>query len=283
MTLGGKRGCPASRRQARSCCVDAGTRVQGSAPVTNGPVSPVIHAGDPAADIPAPVVGPVERVVVVGAGMSGSVAARALQLSGVDVVLVEGRDRIGGRTHTIDVAGAAVDLGGSWIHNGAGSPMLPLVDALGIERMPASNVGIALGASVLNRVDGVFPDADARTALTGAMAGLMMSAADVGALEPGLDLDQAMAKLLAAIDPSVRATLGALLAMNEGKDADEVDFTTFASAFFGSGADHEDVMPRGGYRTVVDHLADGLDIRTAHSVQRVEQGSNGVSVHTSSG
>ena len=239
----------------------------------------------PTADgaIPAPVDGEVERVVVVGAGMSGLVAARALQLSGVDVVVVEGRDRIGGRTHTIDVAGAAVDLGGSWIHNGAGSPMLPLVDALGIERMPASNVGIALGASVLNRAAGIFPDTDARTALTGAMAGLMTSAMDAGALEPGLGLEQAMGKLLAAIDPGVRATLGALLAMNEGKDADEVDFTTFASAFFGAGADHEDVMPRGGYRTVVDHLADGLDIRTAHPVQRVEQGPNGVTVHTSSG
>ena len=55
--------------------------------------------------------------------------------------------------------------------------MLPLVDALGIERMPASNTGIALGASVLNRVDGGFPDVEAREALTAAMAGLVMSAA----------------------------------------------------------------------------------------------------------
>src|SRR3954449_10806699 len=138
----------------------------------------VVHANLAGDVLPNPVAGPVERVVVVGAGISGLVAARALRLSGVDVVVVEGRDRIGGRTHTIELAGAAVDLGGSWIHDGAGSPMLPLVDALGIERMPASNTGIALGASVLNRVDSVFPDSDARGALTGAMAGLAMSGAE---------------------------------------------------------------------------------------------------------
>jgi len=160
--------------------------------------------------------------------------------------------------------------------------MLALVDALGIERMPASNTGIAVGASVLNRVNGVFPDIDARGALTGAMAGLVMSGADLGTLEPGLDLGQAMGELLAAVDPNVRATLGALLAMNEGKDADEVDFTTFASLFYGGSAEHDDVMPRGGYRLVVEHLADGLDIHTTQPVRRIHQGPDGVTVHTDS-
>ncbi len=174
--------------------------------MTTESMSPIVHVSDPALDIPPRIDGTVERVVVVGAGISGLVAARALQLSGVDVVVVEGRDRIGGRTHTIDLGGAAVDLGGSWIHDGAGSPMLPLVDALGIERLPASTTGIALGASVLNRRrTASSPTSTARGALTGAMAGLVMSGADLGQLEPGLDLDQAMAELLAAIDPNVRA------------------------------------------------------------------------------
>jgi monoamine oxidase len=148
--------------------------------------------------------------------------------------------------------------------------------------MPASSTGIALGASVLNRVDGVFPDVEARTALSTAMAGLVMSAADLGQIEHGVDLDQAMSKLLAAIDPNVRGTLGALLAMNEGKDADEVDFATFASFFFAGGPEHEDVMPRGGYRTVVEHLAAGLDIHTSEPVPRIEQHSDGVTVQTAS-
>jgi len=238
---------------------------------------------DLSGDVPAPVDGPVERVVVVGAGIAGLVAARGLHLSGIDVVVVEGRDRIGGRTHTIDLAGAAVDLGASWIHDGAGSPTLPIVDVLGIERMPASSAGIALGSAVLNRVDGTFPDVDGRNMLSGAMAGLAMSAGTIDQVEPGADLEAAMATLLPVIDPDVRGTLGALLAMNEGKDADEVDFTTFASRFFAPGGEHEDVMPRGGYRGIVDHLAAGLDVRLGEAVCRIAQTSDGVTVETSAG
>lgn len=250
--------------------------------MTTRAATAIVRVGDAAGDLPQPVDGPVERVVVVGAGIAGLVAARALHLSGIDVVVIEGRDRIGGRTHTIDLAGAAVDLGASWIHDGAGSPTLPLVDALGIERMPASSTGIVVGASVLNRVDGVFPDVAARNALTAAMGGLVMSAAQLDKLESGVDLESAMGTLLATIDPDVRGTLGALLAINEGKDADEVDFAAFASLFFAPGAEHEDVMPRGGYRGVVEHLASGLDIRTGQPVRRIAQGSDGVTVDTSS-
>jgi monoamine oxidase len=112
------------------------------------------------------------------------------------------------------------------------------------------------------------------------MGGLVMGAANLDQVERGADLDQAMGKLLAAIDPNVRGTLGALLAMNEGKDADEVDFATFASFFFAPGVEHEDVMPRGGYRGVVEHLAAGLDIRIAQPVQRIVQGPDGVTVQT---
>ena len=165
----------------------------------------IVHVEDRGGDIPTPVDGPIQGVIVVGAGIAGLVAARALQLAGVDVVVVEGRDRIGGRTYTIDVAGAAVDLGASWIHDGAGSPMLPLVDALGIERMPASNTGIALGASVLNRVEGSFPDIEAREALSAAMAGLVMSAPHFDQVRGGADLDQALGHLLGAVDPTCAA------------------------------------------------------------------------------
>ncbi len=40
-------------------------------------------------------------VVVVGAGLAGLTAARKLHAAGVDVLVVEARDRVGGRTHTI--------------------------------------------------------------------------------------------------------------------------------------------------------------------------------------
>jgi len=54
-------------------------------------------------------------VVVVGAGLSGLICARALQRSGHAVRVLEARDRIGGRLQSLNTAcGAVVDLGGQW-------------------------------------------------------------------------------------------------------------------------------------------------------------------------
>jgi monoamine oxidase len=54
-------------------------------------------------------------VVVVGAGFAGLSAARDLVQHGHDVVVLEGRDRVGGRSSTTTIAGAAVDLGGTFV------------------------------------------------------------------------------------------------------------------------------------------------------------------------
>lgn len=54
-------------------------------------------------------------VVVVGAGFAGLVAARELVKDGFDVVVLEGRDRVGGRSSTTTLAGVPVDLGGTFV------------------------------------------------------------------------------------------------------------------------------------------------------------------------
>jgi monoamine oxidase len=89
--------------------------------------------------------------------------------------------------------------------------------------------------------------------------------------------------VLADVDPSIRRSLGALFAINEGKDDDDMSFDFHRQSFFGVGAMHEDAMPRGGYRGVVDALADGLPIHLETTVQRIAQDDDGVTVHTSSG
>jgi monoamine oxidase len=53
--------------------------------------------------------------VIVGGGYAGLAAARRLTEEGRSAVVLEARDRVGGRTYTVEEAGATVDLGGQWI------------------------------------------------------------------------------------------------------------------------------------------------------------------------
>jgi monoamine oxidase len=56
-------------------------------------------------------------VIVVGAGLAGLIAARDLTDQGLRVVVLEGRNRMGGRTFAREVSGTAekVDVGGTWV------------------------------------------------------------------------------------------------------------------------------------------------------------------------
>ena len=55
-------------------------------------------------------------VCVVGAGYAGLTAARRLHQAGKSVVVLEARDRVGGRIWTQQLAGGAVvDRGGGWL------------------------------------------------------------------------------------------------------------------------------------------------------------------------
>lgn len=53
-------------------------------------------------------------VIVIGAGFAGVAAARALHDASFEVIMLESRDRIGGRVHTDYSFGFPVDLGASW-------------------------------------------------------------------------------------------------------------------------------------------------------------------------
>lgn len=61
--------------------------------------------------------------IVIGAGIAGLSAARLLRAEGLSVVVLEARDRIGGRVTTDRSAGRVTDLGASWIHGIDGSPV----------------------------------------------------------------------------------------------------------------------------------------------------------------
>jgi len=69
-----------------------------------------------------------DRVVVIGAGLAGLAAARALTQRGVTVTVLEARDRIGGRCYTRD----GIDHGAHWIHGTEGNPITNAARELGL-------------------------------------------------------------------------------------------------------------------------------------------------------
>jgi monoamine oxidase len=74
------------------------------------------------------------RVIVIGAGMAGLAAAQRLVERGVsDVIVLEARDRIGGRIDSRVVDGMTFDLGASWIHGLTGNPMSSLARSLDLD------------------------------------------------------------------------------------------------------------------------------------------------------
>jgi len=75
-------------------------------------------------------------VAVIGAGVAGLAAARALTEAGARVVVLEARERLGGRVHTVDLAGTQLDLGAAWVHGDRGNPLTELCREAGLELVP---------------------------------------------------------------------------------------------------------------------------------------------------
>ena len=72
-------------------------------------------------------------VIVVGAGYCGLTAARNAALEGLKVLLLEGRDRIGGRSWSSNISGYPFEMGGTWVHWGQSNVWREIV-RYGMER-----------------------------------------------------------------------------------------------------------------------------------------------------
>jgi monoamine oxidase len=84
-------------------------------------------------------------VIVVGAGLSGLVCATRLRAVGRNVLVLEARDRVGGRLLTGTLAGTTIDLGGQWMS--VGQPRIAALAAqLGVRTFPQRRDGQPLFA-----------------------------------------------------------------------------------------------------------------------------------------
>jgi monoamine oxidase len=99
-------------------------------------------------------------VVVVGAGLAGLAAARRRPPAGAEVVVLEARDRVGGRTLTVPAAdGTPIDHGGQWI-GPTQHRIAALAERLGVTTYPSYERGLntEFRDGRAHRFDGQLPD-----------------------------------------------------------------------------------------------------------------------------
>ena len=209
-------------------------------------------------------------VAVIGAGIAGLAAAAAVTAAGRSCVVLEARDRVGGRIWTSNAwADLPVDLGASWIHGTEGNPIYDEVNRLGIETA-VFDVGSfdGAGSSIYYSGNGTELDGDGIEA---------RSAQVIGYLEGVADGSAGRRSLRAAIDD-----LPARLRQVSGEPAVAAALTVYAGDYGAtvedlalSAVDEDDSFPGaqrvfpGGYGQLTQRLAEGLPVRLRTPVRRI--------------
>ncbi|KAK0201942.1 amine oxidase [Desarmillaria ectypa] len=231
--------------------------------------------------------------LVIGAGFSGLVAARQLTAAGHSVLIVEARDRIGGRVLSYKEGQSyPVDIGCSFVHGYAeGVPTRKLFEDLGIKMtVPAPKPSLFVGPNgpILGALAGKLhanlaeASKDALKVAQGGMTEAHLSLADSlfskgSRLFEGLsDTEKPLAESLARC---LEGGLGATL------EQVSLRWNGYENRFAGT-----DALPEGGYQTVTQAL---LDVSIASGAELVlnapvsslslSENSDSVTVKTTSG
>ena len=73
------------------------------------------------------------EVAIIGGGAAGVAAGRRLHDAGIDCLIVEARNRLGGRAFTETHAGYPIDLGCGWLHSADKNEWTAIAQAQGRE------------------------------------------------------------------------------------------------------------------------------------------------------
>jgi monoamine oxidase len=244
------------------------------------------------------------RVVVVGAGLAGLTAATDLSAAGADVTVLEARDRVGGRTHGIEVApGRWVDAGAAYLGD-RHTALHEQIDRLGLRTTPTTMVGdsrFLLGGDSAGGATrhGRFPPLNAvalgemfdllddlTAAVDPTAPWLTANAAELDTLTAAEWAQQHLrhedARLffplflgeMMAADPAVVSMLHVASYLRSGGG------TRYLNAFEG-GAQQDRID--GGAHQLCEKLAANLQVRTNAPVHAVHPDDTGVTVHSGLG
>jgi len=222
-------------------------------------------------------------VIVVGAGIAGLAAANELNSQGFDVIVLEARDRIGGRMWSSDDwSGSTVDLGASWIHGIENNPITDLAIKFGIE-----TIVMDLNPSELYDYEGNW-FGDEQQAQAWAM---------LGDFQEFIILENEIRERDASIQDALNSFVSREgLSMEEQEalsvpvySSIELKYNAPASELslfwwdIGESYGGDEVIFPQGYAQITNGLADGLDIKLEHVVTKIEYDGNGVNVVTNQG
>jgi monoamine oxidase len=205
-------------------------------------------------------------VIVIGAGAAGLAAGRELQRQGRRFVILEARDRTGGRVHTERSLGAAYDAGALYIHWAERNPWREIARAQGTEAVP-DNL-LPRGRSLW------FDQGEAANRNRG---GVWRRLSDL------FDTDVAQVPDVSIIDrvqnePELRRGAMGMARMSLGDEPEHVSALDYARLWSG-----DDLVVPSGYGTLVQSFGEGLPVRLGTAVQAIQWGGPGVVVETAGG
>lgn len=222
------------------------------------------------------------NVVVVGAGMAGLTAAKELADKGFNVIVLESRDRSGGRIWTDFSLDAPVDLGAAWIHGKSKNPIFNLARKNGIKTAPSS-----YSNSMLIDDDGKKVSA-VKQLLNAGRANRILPR--LRRLAKRLDKDISVAEAVQSILEESRMSgsevaflnrhLIEFQAMNGASLEEQSLFALIDGPGEYSGGDL--VFPE-GYAQLFEGMAQGIHIKYREIVSEIRHGEHGVIVESNKG